>query len=77
MSFIKQYTEDFSKLVSSTIDIENQLIEFKQSLLLASESNKKTIIVGNGGSAAIASHFAVDLTKNAKTIKPGITKIKF
>ena len=28
--------------------------------------NKKVIIFGNGGSAAIASHFSVDLTKNAK-----------
>ena len=26
----------------------------------------KIIIAGNGGSAAIASHFSVDLTKNAK-----------
>ncbi len=67
MSFLKKYTKDFSKLVSSTRDIENQLLEFKQSLLSASENSKKTIIVGNGGSAAIASHFAVDLTKNAKT----------
>ena len=28
--------------------------------------NKKVIIFGNGGSAAIASHVSVDLTKNAK-----------
>ena len=28
--------------------------------------NKKILILGNGGSAAIASHFSVDLTKNAK-----------
>ena len=26
---------------------------------------KKILIFGNGGSAAIASHFSVDLTKNA------------
>ena len=31
-----------------------------------SKKNKKIIIAGNGGSAAISSHFSVDLTKNAK-----------
>jgi D-sedoheptulose 7-phosphate isomerase len=29
-------------------------------------NKKKVLIFGNGGSAAIASHFSVDLTKNAK-----------
>ena len=29
-------------------------------------NNNKIMIFGNGGSAAIASHFSVDLTKNAK-----------
>ena len=42
-----------------------QLNEVKETLVSASERGKKTIIVGNGGSAAIASHFSVDLTKNA------------
>ena len=67
MSFLSKYTEDFIDLVSSTKNIENQLLDFKESLLSASEKRRKAIIVGNGGSAAIASHFAVDLTKNAKT----------
>ncbi len=67
MSFLTKYTEDFAKLVFSTKDVEDQLIEFKDSIVSASANNKKSIIVGNGGSAAIASHFAVDLTKNAKT----------
>lgn len=30
------------------------------------KNNKKIILAGNGGSAAMASHVAVDLTKNAK-----------
>lgn len=30
------------------------------------KKNKKTLIFGNGGNAAIASHFSVDATKNAK-----------
>ncbi len=32
----------------------------------ANQKRKKLIIVGNGGSAAIASHVAVDLTKNTR-----------
>ena len=37
-----------------------------KNILLESKKNKKKIMIfGNGGSAAIASHFSVDLTKNA------------
>ena len=35
-------------------------------ILVGLRKSKKAIIAGNGGSAAIASHFSVDLTKNAK-----------
>ena len=41
-------------------------------VLEAHQSNKKIIIVGNGGSAAMASHVAVDFTKAA-----GIRAINF
>ena len=34
-------------------------------LLETKSNNKKVLIFGNGGSAAIASHFSIDLTKNA------------
>ena len=67
MSFLIKYIEDFNELVLGTKDLEDQLNEFKNCLVSASSNGKKSIIVGNGGSAAIASHFAVDLTKNAKT----------
>lgn len=36
--------------------------------------NKRVFIMGNGGSAATASHFALDLTKN--TIFPGFPRLK-
>ena len=35
-------------------------------MILTKKKNKKIIILGNGGSAAIASHVSIDLTKNAK-----------
>jgi D-sedoheptulose 7-phosphate isomerase len=44
-------------------------------LLLAANAEGRTIfILGNGGSAATASHFACDLGKN--TISPGVTRFR-
>ena len=62
--FFRNYFENLSLKVS----------EFDQNTLLKSVSlinhtnkrNKKCILVGNGGSASIASHVSVDLTKAAK-----------
>ena len=65
--FLKKYIDDFSGLIISSKEIVNDLLLVKNALVSASENGKKSLIVGNGGSAAIASHFAVDLTKNAKT----------
>ena len=42
------------------------LIKVSEILVNANSSGKKTLIFGNGGSAAIASHFSVDITKNAR-----------
>jgi len=42
------------------------ILHVKKILLKVKKNNKKVLIFGNGGSAAIASHFSVDLTKNAK-----------
>jgi len=41
------------------------MIEVKKILLQTRKDNSKTMIFGNGGSAAISSHVSVDLTKNA------------
>jgi len=64
MNFFSGY---FNILVEKINDIDfnllNQAVEMIQ---LTSQNGGKTIIAGNGGSAAIASHVAVDLTKNAK-----------
>jgi len=64
--FLKNYINEFSLLVEKSIKNIEQLEQVKDALVSASKKGKKSIIVGNGGSAAIASHFAVDLTKNAK-----------
>ena len=52
--------------------IINDLIKIKDKWLEANEKSKKIIFCGNGGSAAMASHCSVDLTKNA-----GIRAINF
>ena len=64
--FIKNYLEDFSQSIKPNEGIIKDLIKVRDLLLQASSSNKNILIFGNGGSAAIASHFSVDLTKNAK-----------
>ena len=63
--FLISYLNDFSALVKSDEDIVDQLVEITQLLKDVQAEGKKIIIFGNGGSAAIASHFSVDLTKNA------------
>ena len=62
--FIYQYQNQIFKLFK--ID-NSELIKIKKTLNLIKQikrNKKKIIIVGNGGSAAIASHFSVDMTKN-------------
>ena len=64
--FIKTYLDELASLVKSNNDIAEKIIETKNILLKTTANNNKIMIFGNGGSAAIASHFSVDLTKNAK-----------
>ena len=63
--FLTSYLNDFSNLVKPDKDIVHKLIEVADLLKDVHADRKKTLIFGNGGSAAIASHFSVDLTKNA------------
>ena len=65
LQFLKSYFNSFIKL----LDNENyfqDLVNIKNILMDTKSKGKKILIFGNGGSAAIASHFSVDLTKNAK-----------
>ena len=63
--FLKSYLEDLSNLIKPDDDLIKSLIDIRDLLLEVKSHNKKVLIFGNGGSAAIASHFSVDLTKNA------------
>jgi D-sedoheptulose 7-phosphate isomerase len=59
----KEYFESINQTVSS-IDPE-RLVELSELVKAVSSKSKKIILVGNGGSAAMASHVAVDFTKAA------------
>ena len=63
--FLKSYLNDFSNLIKPDKYSIDRLAEVADLLKLVHDKGKKTLIFGNGGSAAIASHFSVDLTKNA------------
>ena len=63
---MKKYFFETSKKIISNIDQIKQIIKIKDNLITAHKNGKKIMIFGNGGSASIASHFSVDLTKNAK-----------
>ena len=64
--FVKKYLEDLSNLIKPNEDIIEKITLVKNILIEVKNKNNKVIICGNGGSAAIASHVSVDLTKNAK-----------
>ena len=64
-SFLQNYLIDFSNLIKPNKDIVRKLIQTRNIFLNTSKKRGKILIFGNGGSAAIASHVSVDLTKNA------------
>jgi D-sedoheptulose 7-phosphate isomerase len=64
MNFFKDYFSLLSEKINEIdISVLNQIVDLIKS---TSNNGKKVIIAGNGGSAAMASHVAIDLTKNAK-----------
>ena len=64
--FLISYLKDFIQLLEPNDVSIDELVKVRNLLLEVSKNNNKVLIFGNGGSAAIASHFSVDLTKNAK-----------
>ena len=62
--FLNLYLRDLSSLAIPDEQILNKLVECKNILINTKKKRKKILIFGNGGSAAIASHFSVDITKN-------------
>lgn len=63
--FLGKYLKNLTRLALPTTELISALAQVKRVLVKASGNGNKIIIVGNGGSAAIASHFSVDLTKSA------------
>ena len=63
-SYFKQYNKSIYELINN---VNANLIEQSVQLIQRSIHNKsKVYIVGNGGSASIASHVSVDFVKIAK-----------
>ena len=63
--FLKNYFRDLGNLINFDDNDIKKLIGIKKIFKKLSKKNK-ILVFGNGGSAAIASHFSVDITKNAK-----------
>ena len=63
---IKSYLGILSSKIIPDEKTLNKIISIKNIIIKAKKLNSKVLIFGNGGSAAIASHVSVDLTKNVK-----------
>ena len=59
----KKYTEEYINLIKYQLKNNNKVFNFIKLCKKIKKNKKKIVIVGNGGSAAIASHFSVDMTK--------------
>ena len=72
--FVKKYSDDFSALLSlleatggaDKLDFAEGIEKAVELVKKVQSGNKKIMMVGNGGSAGIASHQAVDYWKNGK-----------
>lgn len=65
-AFLQDYAAQLQRLCQASDSWITPLIAVRDVMVAASRQGRKTILVGNGGSAAMASHVAVDLTKNAR-----------
>ncbi len=71
VKFIKNCIDKYTYALLQNV-VTHDIIKLKKQVIKTHKSNKKVIIAGNGGSAAIASHVAVDLTKQG-----GIRTVNF
>jgi D-sedoheptulose 7-phosphate isomerase len=65
-NFLDKYFSELKNLINLTANDYDKIVKLKKIFLNIKKLKKKIIVCGNGGSAAISSHFSVDLTKNAK-----------
>ncbi len=64
MRFLEDYFSHYRDVLEKT-DLSRELVELKEMMSDCQATGKKVIIVGNGGSAAIASHCSIDFNKTA------------
>lgn len=69
--WLEEYFDRYHELIFNP-DVYDDLIRIKDIWEETNQRWKKIIFAGNGGSAAMASHCSIDLTKNA-----GIRAINF
>lgn len=62
--WLSEYFDRYKQAIFQQ-DKYNELVQLKELLKATQVAGKKVILAGNGGSAAIASHCAVDFTKSA------------
>ena len=62
--YLTNYLKTYDSLINDSSSIK-KLIKIKSLFQNSSKEGGKIILAGNGGSAAMASHVAVDITKNA------------
>ena len=65
-NFFYNHNKVFKELIKLDTNSISKLMNLRNYLLEIQKKKKKVFVFGNGGSAAIASHFSVDLTKNAR-----------
>jgi D-sedoheptulose 7-phosphate isomerase len=66
MSYNEFFENYFKSIEKKTQSIDSEQLEYSSRLIKETHNNGgKVIVVGNGGSAAIASHVSIDLTKAA------------
>jgi len=63
---VQKYLQQLSSKIIPNKKVFNEIIKIKNLIINAKKTNSRVLIFGNGGSAAIASHVSVDLTKNIK-----------
>ena len=71
IEFIQEYLNRYQKSLLEN-DVSDYMISMKKLLLQTRDKGNKVLIAGNGGSAAMASHVSVDLTKQS-----GIRTVNF
>jgi phosphoheptose isomerase len=60
--FINKYNNEFIKLVQFNPNFLKSFSRILKILVKIKKNKKKILIFGNGGSAAIASHFSLEVT---------------